>query len=211
MPPRWGPEEGAKGGRRRCEQGTCELALEGGGKEIPGEGTVFAEPGKHEGVGQGVYRGRRGKVGIRFNPHPRAVPTLFRLPLSPNPDFPGRLTHFCLGEQIPAIMTASCPVSSLLPLESTLLQAPGICWTPDKAWEVSPAVPWVGDITCAPERPEKVQCPIPALHQYPSLLIVGFSLLGASLVSCGGGLSLLWGQTSLGLKSLSLSERERFV
>lgn len=72
------------GGWKRWEEGTCELALEGGGgKEIPGEGTVFAEPGKHEGVGKSVYRGRRGKVGIRFNPHPRAVPTLFRLLLSP--------------------------------------------------------------------------------------------------------------------------------
>ena len=62
------------------EEGPCELALEGGGgKEIPGAGTVFAEPGKHEGVGKGVYRGRRGKVGIRLNP-PTPTPATLSSP-----------------------------------------------------------------------------------------------------------------------------------
>ena len=37
-------------------------------RRFQGEGTVFAEPGKHEGVGKAVYRGRRGKAGIWLKP-----------------------------------------------------------------------------------------------------------------------------------------------
>lgn len=94
-------------------RGTSELALEGkGGKEIPGEGTVFAEPKKQEAIGQG---------GNEAQPRSQCNPLLASLLSLPTLNF----MVSCFRDWMPVTLTAL----SLLPLPTVRsARPPSGCW-----------------------------------------------------------------------------------
>lgn len=84
-------------------RGTSELALEGeGGKEIPGEGTVSAEPRKQEAVGKG---GNEAQPRSQRSPLLASLLSLLTLNFMVN----------CFRDRVTVTLTALCSVSSSTP------------------------------------------------------------------------------------------------
>lgn len=206
----WGPEEGAKGGRRVARVGrgalwTCPWRRRRQGDSRGGNSICRAREAWRS--GQGCLQREEGQGGNQAQPphphpcNPEQSPPCF--------GFSCFLTHFEFQGQLfegPDICLHDYLMRWLL-WHSSLLGPPsprllGFAGYLTKPGEVSPAVPWGGDIIWAPreawEGPMPCSCPT-SVSFHP---IVDSSLLRASLASSGGGTESALESDQPGLKLL---------